>query len=383
MTITAQAIEKDLTELWKSDPREKTKDLGLQRVCTTNLVVYASDHEEGYRAEQIMNDLAEKHPGRYILIRPAADTSEAPLRHYVSGHCFFGAGREKKVCCDLIKLVAQREVIENLYGFTFSLLMPDLPVEFWWPGSLPAQNVFFDKMADQAGRVWVDSSKFDDPIQSLARLSAFWHSRYPHTLLGDLNWIRIQRWRALIAELFDGEWAKFLKDVKSVNIAYGAGTQPTRSVFLACWLASQLDWKYKGKRISVFLNPSSGSAGPSGRVINLDFEGPQGKVEVVLTPVPVRDIKLDRIFAVGLTTEGKQPAIFTVIRDEDPHLVTVRSEINQKVAFSRTVSFEHHHSNELLTLGMKHLEPDLVWKKTLQMVGTDLEKPDLTSMGQK
>jgi glucose-6-phosphate dehydrogenase assembly protein OpcA len=365
MTVSAQMIEKDLTELWKADPGEKTKNLGLQRVYTTNLVAYASDHEEGYRAEQIMNDLAEKHPGRYILIRPAADTTEAPLRYYVLGHCFFGVGREKKVCCDFIKLVAQREVIENLYGFTFSLLTPDLPVEFWWPGNLPYQNVFFDKMAEQSSRVWVDSSKFKEPIQSLARLSAFWDSRYPHTLLGDLNWIRIQRWRALIAEMFDGEWAKYLKNVKKVSIAYGEGTQPTRSFFLACWLASRLNWKYKGKRISAFPG-------------QLEFEGLQGKVDIILTPVPVRDIKLDRIFAVGLTTDGNQPALFTVIRDEDPHIVSVRSEVNQRVAFSRSVSFEHLHSNELLTVGLKHLEPDLIWKKTLQMMGTVLEKPDLT-----
>ncbi len=365
MTVSAQMIEKDLTDLWKSDTGEKTKHLGLQRVYTTNLVVYASDHEEGYRVEQIMNDLAEKHPGRYILIRPAADKTEAPLRHYVLGHCFFGAGREKKVCCDFIKLVAQREVIENLYGFTFSLLTPDLPVEFWWPGNLPYQNGFFDKMAEQSSRVWVDSSKFKEPVQSLARLSAFWDNRYPHTLLGDLNWIRIQRWRALIAEMFDGEWAKYLKDVKKVSIAYGDGTQPTRSFFLACWLASRLNWKYKGKRVSVF--PSK-----------LEFEAPGGNVEVELTPVPVRDIKLDRIFAVGLTTGGNEPALFTVIRDEDPHCVSVRSEINEKVAFARTVSFEHLHSNELLSVGLKHLESDLIWKKTLHVMGTVLEKPDLT-----
>ena len=134
---------------------------------------YASDHEEGYRADQILNDLAEKHPGRYILIRPAADTSRGPPAPLHSGPLLVRGGKEKRVCCDIIKLVAQREVIENLYGFTFSLLMPDLPVEFWWPGNLPYQNVFFDKMAEQSGRVWVDSSKFKDPIQSLSRLCVF------------------------------------------------------------------------------------------------------------------------------------------------------------------------------------------------------------------
>lgn len=365
MTVSAQAIEKDLTDLWKDDPSDKSKSVGLQRVYTTNLVAYASDHEEGYRVEQILNDLAEKHPGRYILIRPAADPSEPPLRHYVSGHCFFGGGREKKVCCDLIKLVAQREVIENLYGFSFSLLLPDLPVEFWWPGDLPYSNPFFDKMAEQSTRVWVDSSKFKDPVRALARLAVFWNTRHPQTQLMDLNWIRIQRWRSLIAELFDGEWAPYLKDAKRVSVAYGEGAQPTRSFFLACWLASSLNWKYEGKRFPEF--PSQ-----------LQFKGPSGKVEVVLKAVPVADIKRDRVFAVGLVTEGGQQGVFTVMRDADPHCVIARSEINGKTAFSRVVSFEHLNSNDLLTVGLKHLEPDLAWKKTLQMAGQVLEKPDLT-----
>ena len=150
--------------------------------------------------------------------------------------------------------MAQREVIENLYGFTFSLLMPDLPVEFWWPGNLPYENVFFDKMAEQASRVWVDSSKFKEPVQSLARLSAFWDSRYPHTLLGDLNWIRIQRWRALIAEMFDGEWAKYLKDVKKVSIAYGE-RNPTHPEFFPGSAGWPPKWggstKAKGSRNSL------------------------------------------------------------------------------------------------------------------------------------
>jgi glucose-6-phosphate dehydrogenase assembly protein OpcA len=373
MTLSAQIIEQDLANLWKEGPEEGSKEQGLQRVYTTNLVAFASDHQEGFRVEEILNDLAEKHPGRYILIRAAADKAEAPLRHFVSGHCFFGSGREKKVCCDLIKLVAQKEVIDNLYGFTFSLLLPDLPVEFWWPGNLPYRHTFFEKMAAQANRVWVDSSKFKEPIPSLARLASSWDTRYPRTLLCDLNWVRIHRWRALIAELFDGEWSRFLGDIEQVTVEYGAGTQPTRSFYLACWLATLLGWKYQGRRISA-LDPSAESG-----QIHLDFEGPRGKVGVILKAVPVSDIQRDRIFAVGLATAGDQPALFTVVRDQDPHCVIARSEINHKVAFTRTVSFEHLHSNELLAVGLKHLEPDPVWWKTLLMAATVMEKPDLTT----
>ncbi|HEY5037869.1 MAG TPA: glucose-6-phosphate dehydrogenase assembly protein OpcA [bacterium] len=363
MTLSSQTIEKDLAGLWKTEEDKKSKRSGLQRIYTTNVVAYASNHEEGFRVERILNDLEGKHPGRYILIRPAADTTEAPLRYYVSGQCLFWDEPEKRVCCDMIKLVAQKEVIENLYGFTFSLLVPDLPVEFWWPGNLPYDNPFFDKMAQQANRVWVDSSKFKNPIASLARLATFWDSRYPHTNLGDMNWIRIQRWRALIAELFDGDWSHFLKDIKQVTIEYGEGNQPTRSFFLACWLATQLGWKYKGPRLSAFPK-------------EFEFEGPKGKIQVLFKEVPVAN-QQDRIFAVGLLTGGDQPGFFTVVRDEDPHCVIARSEINHKEAFSRAVSFEHFHSNDILTEGLKHLEADLIWKKTLAMVGNLLEKPDL------
>jgi glucose-6-phosphate dehydrogenase assembly protein OpcA len=365
MAISAQTIEKELAELWKPLEGEKTSDLGLQRVYTTNLVAYAPDHAEGYRVEQILNDLAEKHPGRYILVRPAADPEEPGLRSYISGHCLFNLGREKRVCCDIIKLVAQPDVIENLYGFTFSLLMPDLPVEFWWPGDLPYENIYFEKMAQASNRLWLDSSRFKKPIQSLTRLSAFWSSRFPQTFLGDLNWIRIQRWRALIAELFDGQWAPYLRRIRKVTIEHGSGNQPTRSFFLACWLASQLGWKYTGTRLSEFTD-------------RLDFETPEGKCEVFLKPVPVKDERWDRIFAVGIETGGEKPGLFTVIRDEDPHCVIASSEIDHKQAFSRTVSFEHLHSNELLDLGLKHLEEDMVWRRALQFAGSVLVKPKLS-----
>jgi glucose-6-phosphate dehydrogenase assembly protein OpcA len=213
----------------------------------------------------------------------------------------------------------------------------------------------------------VDSSKFKDPIRSLARLSAFWESRFPNTLLMDLNWIRVQRWRALIAELFDGEWAGHLKGVNKVSVAYGEGSSPTRGFYIACWLASRMGWKYKGERISTF--PPS-----------LSFEGPQGPVEAVLKSVPVQDAKRDRIFAVGLVTRADQAGVFTVMRDQDPHCVIAKSEIGGKPAFSRTVSFEHFHSNEVLNNGMKHLRPDPCWDQTLRMAGTILVKPDLTKV---
>jgi hypothetical protein len=240
--------------------------------------------------------------------------------------------------------------------------MSDLPVEFWWPGDLPNSNAFFNKMAEESSRVWVDSSRFSNPVHSIHRLATTWKTNHPHTLLCDLNWIRIQRWRALIAELFDGEWAKALRNIQQVTIEYGEGTPLTRSFFLACWMACQLGWAFKGPRWPAFTD-------------RLTFESHQGSVEVLLKPMPASDTTRDKIFGVDIVTGGENSGLFTVKRHPDPSCVEARSEINHKQAFSRVVTFEHLYDNQLLDLGLKHLEPDPIWRKVLKFAGTILLPP--------
>jgi glucose-6-phosphate dehydrogenase assembly protein OpcA len=196
----------------------------------------------------------------------------------------------------------------------------------------------------------------------LARLAASWERRYPNTSLGDLNWIRIRRWRSLIAELFDGEWSGFLKEIRSVVIEYGEGTQPTRSFLLACWLAVQLGWKYLGPRHSSF--PSE-----------MAFEGPGGQIRVDLKSASAGNTDQYHVFAVRLKTEGREPGLFTVERVEDPHCVRAQSEISGRPAFCRMVRIDRLETNELLNEGLKRLEADEVWEKTLALAGTILEKP--------
>jgi glucose-6-phosphate dehydrogenase assembly protein OpcA len=361
--LSSLAIEHDLTELWKETKPAKEGEPGLQRVYTTNMVAYAEDHETGYRVERALMDLTQFHPGRYILIRPAMDGTEAPLRYYVSGYCpSWTQQREHRVCCDIIKLVAQKDTIENLYGFTFSLLVPDLPVELWWPGDLPMKNKFFANMAEASNRVWIDSSKFKHPERSLARLASVWPKRFPNTILGDMNWIRIQRWRALIAELFDGAWSKHLPHIQQVTIEYGEGSHPLRGFMLALWMADKLGWKYQGPTVA---------AVPE----KMRFESRLGSVEVILKAVPVQDAKRDRIFAVGILTGGDQPGFFTLVRDEDPHVVIARAEVEHHEAFSRAVTFDHLHSNQVFNEGLKHLERDKTWDEVFQLAGSIFEKP--------
>ncbi len=364
MALTAQRIEKDLAELWKALPGDKEKDLGLQRVYTTNLVSYTENPTDAFRVERTLHHLAEIHPGRYLLVRPGEEDGEEPLPSVtpmLSGHCFLFQEREKRVCCELVQLVARPDAMEHLYGLAFSNLLPDLPVEFWWPGALAPRHPFFSQMAGESTRVWVDSSRFAGFVNQLVTLAETWKGTYPRVHLGDLNWVRLNRWRALIAELFDGEWAQYLPRIREVTVKFGAPAQPVRPFYLACWLAAQLGWRYAGPPIAS--NPKE-----------LKFNGPQGEVFVRLEPVPVQDELKDRIYSVGLATGGDKPGLFTVDRAEDPFSVKARAQVESRTTFSRTVTFEHLHTYELLSLGLRHLETDTAFEKMMKVASSILEK---------
>ncbi len=361
---SAQAIQSELRALWASDEQGtgRKKKLGVQHNYTVNLVVFTPGHGFCAEVEEVLHELAGIHPGRYIVLCPAGPAATEPLAHHVSGHCVYAAGTDKKICCDIINLVAQDALLEKLYSLTLGLLIPDLPVEMWWVGDRPLESLFFRRIAEKADRVWLDSAKFQTPAPALSRLARVWPRDLPSTVLGDLNWIRLARWRALIAELFDGEWTPFLADIRHVAIEYSAGRKPTRSFLLACWLATRLGWTYRGMEHEQF--PDS-----------LDFASSSGSVTVEIKPAAVPNPERDRLYAVRITTGGKHAGLFSVVRDEDPQCVIAHSVIDGKQAFSRVLCFEHLEPPQLFKEGLNHLGRDIVWEETLAAVRQILKEP--------
>lgn len=357
-TSARQHIEEELHELWKPEEGEKATDIfWFQRSYTTNLVVYAPSLDFCGEVDAVLQELTPSHPGRYIILCPAAGPLSTPLRHQVSGHCQYDPVHNRRFCCDIINLEAGPTALEHLYGLTLSLLIADLPVEVWWPDEIPLQSLLFKNIAEESDRVWIDSARFRLPHQSLANLAKNWKLLFPDTLLADLNWIRFLRWRSLIAELFDGEWASYLQRIREINIEYGEGCQPTRSFLLVCWLASRLGWHYGGKPLASFPD-------------RLEFAGSSGKVAVTIRPVPVKDPRRDRLYAVRLHTTNGHQGDFSVVRDQDPQCVLARSEIDGKEAFSRMLYFDHLESVRLLAEGLRHSGKDASWEESLAMLST-------------
>ena len=351
------AIEKELSQLWQPDHQARLSGhFGRQQNYTINLVVFARTETVCRHVDQVLRALTGSHPGRYVIICPAAASAGGLPQHEISAHCVYVPGRRKRICCDLIKLSAHEPLLDQLSGLTLPLLIADLPVEFWWPAELPLENSFFRKIADKADRVWIDSSAFQEPQQYLARLAGQWRQLFPHTALADLNWVRFQRWRVLIAELFDGEWVAALSRIQQLTIEYGEGSTPTRAFLLLGWLASRLGWRYAGRQVPDF---------PA----RLEFEAAAGRVTVTVKAVPVQDPKRDRLYAVIFRTGNGQAATFTVKRAADPQCVIASSEIHGQPPKSRLLYFEHLETMALLGEGLRHWGRDWVWEETLAVVG--------------
>ena len=369
MSITTRkTIEKELSDLWRPEQEGAgaTAADGFHRNYTTNLVVYTPSIEYFRETEEILRELSPIHPGRFIVLCPAPDLGSAPLRHQVSGHCEFNQERHKQICCDIINLEAKPGILEELYSLTLSLLVSDLPVEFWWVNDAPIDGNFFRKIADESDRVWVDSSTFTHPSKAIALLAATWRQRFPNTVLADLNWLRFQRWRNLIAELFDGEWTPYLRQVRHMTIEYGEGRQPTRSFFLVCWMASRLGWRYQGQLLEDFPD-------------EIQFDSDSGPVTVAMSPVPVTDKIRDRLYAIKIHTGATPQGVFTVVRDKDPQCVLAHSEVDGKVAFSRILHFEHLEPAQLLGEGLNQWEKDSGWEGTLAIFQTIIKNPATVS----
>lgn len=362
-TTTRKTIEKELSELWQPGQEGNgSAGSGFHRNYTTNLVVYTSTREHCREAEAVLRELTPIHPGRFIMLCPTPEQESTLLRHHVSGHCVNNPERNKQMCCDIISLEAKSGALEELYGLTLSLLISDLPVEFWWVEDAPIDGNFFRQIADDSDRVWVDSSTFLHPSTAIASLAATWQGRFPNTVLADLNWLRFQRWRNLIAELFDGEWTPYLLQIRHMTIEYGAGRQPTRSFFLVCWMAARLGWRYTGQPLDDFPD-------------QIEFDSGSGPVTVAIKPVPVTDKIKDRLYAIRIHTGDTPKGEFSVVRESDPQCVLAHSEIDGKVAFSRILHFEHLEPAQLLGQGLSHWGKDPGWEGALTLFRTIIKGP--------
>lgn len=213
---TTTAINKKLDAL-----REQVGAVTMGRVLT---LIIALDTDALLDASVAAANIAgQEHPSRAIVV--ISDNTDAEPRLDAQLRLFGDAGAGEVVVLRLSgPLAAHADAV------VMPLLLPDIPVVAWWPGTAPAGPA-----ADPLGRLAIrritDATNAADPRAAIrGRLDGY--------LPGDtdLAWSRVTYWRALLASALD---QPPYPPIDSMLVS-GLADEPALDI-LAGWLASRID----------------------------------------------------------------------------------------------------------------------------------------------
>jgi glucose-6-phosphate dehydrogenase assembly protein OpcA len=258
--MSAERIEHELAMLRAED--DGTPGL---RASVLNLIV-VTDEASAREVSRMVSGLAGRYPCRAIVLISDPEAAEASLDIGVAAFCSARGGVSSQVCAEQVTVHAEGPPAAHLRSIAGPLLLPDLPTFLWYPGHFSPEAPEFAGLAALADRLIVDSATSGDAAASLRGLSALLESSLVPAV-GDLQWVALTPWRALIADLFDSpERSGELGKVRRMEVMHRPEGE-CRALLLVGWLASSLGWRFVGRE---------------GRKAR--FEGPEGEISVDLSP---------------------------------------------------------------------------------------------------
>ena len=231
-------IERSLAELWRNETDGQS---AVTRAALWNVVAHTASSEHQAQASEVLSRASAAVPQRSIVIH--ADAAAPPeISSWISANCHL-AGGGKQMCSEEITIVAGGDRIHRVPPLVNALLLPDMPVAVWWMGDLPNEHEeYVETLLDPADRLIVDSSYFDSPLdlELVGRVAA-----KTTTIPADLNWIRLEEWRAATASVFDPPHMRGrLAAIRRVRVVAGAKEEnffgdAIESLLFAAWLTTQ------------------------------------------------------------------------------------------------------------------------------------------------
>lgn len=250
MAVDPRAIEDEFGRIWL-EASSTGADESSVRVRVLNLVAIASSEEDVTRFEDVMQVLPQRHPCRGLMAvaAPAYDRLGATI----SAHCWRSGGARRQVCSEEVLLTGASHQQRELASAVLALLVPEVPVAVWLMGEPALRGDLAARVLDAADSALLDSAQFADVRAAYRSALALLEER--DVRCADLAWGRLSVWRALIAQLFDGEHgARELDQIRSIEIRGAAGARSSEALLLGAWLAARLglalaDSKIDGGRL--------------------------------------------------------------------------------------------------------------------------------------
>ena len=143
--------------------------------------------------------------------------------------------------------------------------LSSLPTIVWWRGGRPEQ---LDGVASLADRVVLDAG---DPWPLWARTPPL----FDHTILTDIRWARLTRWRAALAHFFDLPAVR--ESAASFSRLSIAAADRAVAALFAGWLDASFGWR--GRVVPELTDASSGAP-----LESVKLEGESCRIELCLLP---------------------------------------------------------------------------------------------------
>jgi glucose-6-phosphate dehydrogenase assembly protein OpcA len=237
--VNAHTIELRLADIWREQEAEEER--AVTRAALWNVVAHTWTGEQHARASEVLGRASASVPQRTIVVR-ADPGGKGEMSSWISANCHLIGGGDRQVCSEEVDIVATGDRVHHVPPLVASLLLPDMPVAVWWLGHLPAErDEYIETLLEHADRLIVDSAEFGkaSDFELLAQIA-----ESTTTAPADLNWARIEEWRASTAMLFDPPaMRERLRSITKVRVTSGGGQslgERSEALLYVAWLQAQL-----------------------------------------------------------------------------------------------------------------------------------------------
>lgn len=239
--VSVDNIEKELARVWSEVSRDIEERDGVPPVHTSvlTLVVVARGVHEARLATDTLHQLVQQVPSRVILVRLGGPGSEFDAS--ISASCrVLSNGRS--ACYEIIEVRTPEDQVLALPSLLAPLELFDVPTFMWFVGEIDFEDPAFQRMADTAARIIIDSSRFHDTTSALEQFDRFLQQSSATCTGTDIAWARATSWRELIAQSFDHPNTQpLIRGIQRVEISYAPRAE-AQGLLLAGWLAARLGW---------------------------------------------------------------------------------------------------------------------------------------------
>jgi glucose-6-phosphate dehydrogenase assembly protein OpcA len=201
-------------------------------------------------------------------------------------------GQRRQICCEQIEISASHSSLADVPAVVLPLVVADLPVILWSrPAHLLASPAWRD-LSGIATKTIIDSAPFPDRRESLQRIA---RATVSGSLLADLAWTRLTRWRELIAQIFENPaYFSRLPSIATVTIYHTDQTPPVGIWYMAAWLQQCLE--RAGSKSHVRVEQSGGPCDSGLSRIEFASDAPEGlSVSVRKVAESTAEVRVDNL----------------------------------------------------------------------------------------